>query len=175
MKKWVVYLILALLLFGLPFIAYTSASEEYVSAKKCKLCHIKIYKSWGQSKHGTAFDVLSPGKNAEAKKKSGLDPQKDYTTDAKCVECHTTGNNAQMPGVQCEVCHGAGKGFTRTGIMNKKLWKEDPKGQEKKALEAGLIIKPEESLCKKCHNEKSPTYKPFNFAERYKAIAHKKD
>ena len=41
MKKWVIYLILALLLFGLPFIAYTA--EEYAGATKCKLCHIKIY------------------------------------------------------------------------------------------------------------------------------------
>ncbi len=112
LKKWVIYLILALLLFGIPFIAYTYAAEEYVGAKKCKLCHLKIYKSWGQTKHATAFDVLSPGKNEDAKKKASLDPQKDYTSDAKFIECHTTGNNADFPGIQCEACHGAGKKFT---------------------------------------------------------------
>ena len=171
MKKWVIYLILALLLFGLPFIAYTA--EEYAGATKCKLCHIKIYKSWQQTKHGTAFDVLSPGNKDEEKKKAGLDPQKDYTADAKCLECHTTGNNEQFPGIQCEACHGAGKGYTSIRVMNKKLWKEDPKKQEQLALAAGLIIKPDENLCKKCHNEKSPTFKPFNFAERYKEVSHK--
>jgi hypothetical protein len=31
-----------------------------------------------------------------------------------------------------------------------------------------------EAMCKKCHNEKSPTAKPFNFDERMAAIAHKK-
>jgi len=171
LKKWVIYTLLALLLFGLPFIAYSA--EEYVGAKKCKLCHIKIYKSWDKTKHSSAFDALSPGAAAEAKTKAKLDPQKDYSPDPKCVECHTTGNNADFPGIQCEACHGAGKKFTAIGVMNKKLWKENPDRQRKLALEAGLIVKPEEALCTKCHNEKSPTYKPFNFQERYKEVSHK--
>jgi hypothetical protein len=172
-KKWVVYTLLALLLFGLPFIAYTA--DEYVGAKKCKLCHIKIYKSWEKTKHGTAFDTLSAGVAAEAKKKANLDPQKDYSSDPQCIDCHTTGNNVQFPGIQCEVCHGAGKKYTAIGIMNKKLWKENPEKQRKLALDAGLIVKPDEALCNKCHNEKSPTYTPFNFDERYKEVAHKNE
>ena len=72
-KKVLLWVIVGLALFGLPFIAYTS--EEFRGAKKCKVCHIKIYKTWQKTPHATAFDVLNPGVKAEEKKKAGLDPQ----------------------------------------------------------------------------------------------------
>ena len=34
------------------------------------------------------------------------------------------------------------------------------------------FLKANKETCLVCHNEKSPTYKPFNFEERFKAIAH---
>ena len=77
MKKTIIYLTVGLALFGLPFIAYTS--EEYVGAKKCKTCHIKIYKKWQQASHSDAYTILSPGARSEEKKKAGLDPDKDYS------------------------------------------------------------------------------------------------
>jgi hypothetical protein len=159
-------------LFGLPLVAY---SQKYVGVKKCKTCHLKIYKQWKESPHATAFDVLSPGNNAESKQQAGLDPQKDYTADPGCIECHTTGNNAKFPGIQCESCHGPGKAFTKITIMNKKKFKADPEKQRQLALGAGLVIKPDIENCKQCHNEKSPTYKPFDFEERYKEIEHSKN
>ena len=170
MKKFLLYIILGLVLFGLPFMAYTS--EEYVGAKKCKVCHIKIYKSWKATAHHSAFDTLKPGIKPEEKKKAGLDPQKDYTADASCVQCHTTGNNTMFPGIQCEACHGAGKKYTSAKIMNKKKFKADHDLQRKLAVEAGLILKPDEAGCTVCHNEKSPTFKPFDFAARYEEIKH---
>lgn len=172
MKKFLLYLLLGLALFGLPLIVYTS--EEYFGARKCKVCHIKIYKTWKDTAHAKAFDDLSPGVKAEAKKKAGLDTNKDYTTDASCIKCHTTGNSIQFPGIQCEACHESGKRYTSAKIMNKKKWKANPEKQRKLALEAGLVVKPDEKNCKGCHNEKSPTYKPFDFAERYEEIKHKK-
>ena len=39
------------------------------------------------------------------------------------------------------------------------------------AMTKGLII-PDEALCKTCHNEKSPTFKGFNYAEMNAKIAH---
>lgn len=161
---------LALVLFGLPFMAYTS--EEYVGARKCKICHIKIYKSWEETPHAQAFEVLSPGVDAEAKKQAGLDPNKDYTNDPSCIECHTTGGSTAFPGIQCETCHAPGKKYSSAKIMNRKKWKADPEKQEKMALEAGLIIKPTEKQCTACHNEESPTYKPFDFEKRYEETKH---
>ena len=55
--------------------------------------------------------------------------------------------------------------------MSKKKWKEDPEGQRKLAQEAGLIM-PDETVCVTCHNEKSPTFKGFEFAERIKEVKH---
>ncbi len=172
MKKFLLYFIIGLALFGLPFIAYTS--EEYRGAKKCKVCHIKIYKTWKETPHATAFDALNPGVKPEAKKKAGLDPQKDYTTDAQCVRCHTTGDSTLFPGIQCEACHGPGKQYSSAKIMNKKKWKSDPEAYRKMAIEAGLVLAPDEKNCTSCHNEKSPTYKPFDFKARYEEIKHKK-
>ena len=172
MKKFLLYLLLGLALFGLPFMAYTS--EEYVGANKCKVCHIKIYKTWKDTSHAKAFDVLSPGAKAEVKKKAGLDTKKDYTADASCIECHTTGDSIKFPGIHCEVCHEPGKRYTSAKIMNKKKWKANPEKQRKLALDAGLVVKPDEKNCKICHNKKSPTYKPFDFAERYEEIKHTK-
>jgi hypothetical protein len=58
--------------------------------------------------------------------------------------------------------------------MNKKKWKVDPDKHKKLALEAGLVVAPSEENCKTCHNEKSPTFKPFDFKARYEDIKHKK-
>lgn len=173
MRKLALYGMLALALFGLPFMAYTS--EEYVGAQKCKICHIKIFKSWSETRHAKAFEVLAPGVAAEAKKKAKLDPQKDYTVDPACIACHTTGKTSMFPGVQCEACHAAGRDYTSAKIMNKKKYAENRELQHKLALEAGLVIKPEESLCKTCHNEKSPTFKPFDFAERCQQVTHQEE
>ena len=169
MKKILLFILLALVLFGLPFIAYTA--EDYVGAQKCKVCHMKIYKSWEQTKHAMAFEALKPGMAVEARQKAGLDTQKDYSQDAACVGCHTTGT-PDRPGVQCEACHGAGKQYSSAKIMNKVAWKADPDKQCAMAVEAGLVRKPAEEQCTACHNAKSPTYKPFDFKTRYPAVKH---
>lgn len=169
MKKILLFIALALVLFGLPFIAYTA--EEYVGIKKCKVCHMKIYKSWEKTSHAQAFETLKPGAQSEAKQKAGLDLQKDYTQDETCLGCHTTGT-VQHPGVQCEACHGAGKAYSSAKIMNKTKWKADPEKHREMAVCAGLNNTPDEQVCLACHNEKSPTFKPFDFKQRYEQIKH---
>jgi len=129
----------------------------YKGVKKCKVCHIKIYKTWKQTKHATAFDRLN-----EKEKK-----------DPKCYECHTTGKDTTLPGIQCEACHGPGSKFSNATIMNKKKYKDNPEVQRKLAIEAGLVIAPDEKNCKQCHNERSPHYKGFDFKARYEEIKHK--
>ena len=67
--------------------------------------------------------------------------------------------------VGCESCHGPGSLYKSNKVM--------------KALAAGTqdakavsFLKGDEATCKTCHNEESPTYKPFKFAESWPKIAH---
>ncbi len=103
-----------------------SIAEEfaYDGRKKCSGCHKSQYKSWKTTAHAKALDSLQAGEKAEAKKKAGLDPDKDYSEDKKCVGCHTTGFGMEggyeiddpskyTAGVSCEACHGPGKKYRR--------------------------------------------------------------
>lgn len=137
-------------------------SFHYVGVQRCKICHSgemhgMVYEKWLKSKHAVALDTLSA---------------KGEDKNPKCLVCHVTGfnvggykigaaNAADFAGVQCESCHGPGSGYARMSIMpNKKL-----------AMENGLIM-PNEALCRKCHNENSPTFKGFNFKEYEAKIYH---
>ncbi len=172
MKKILLFIILAIVLFGLPLLAYTS--DDYIGARKCRICHMSIYRSWNETPHAKAFETLKPGAREDEKKKAGLSPEKDYSKDTSCLICHTTGTDYQFEGVQCESCHGPGKEYTHASIMNRRTWGSDPEGHRILACEAGLIINPEEAVCLRCHNEKSPTFKPFDFSSMYDKIKHPK-
>ncbi|MCP3964562.1 MAG: hypothetical protein GY719_42580, partial [bacterium] len=82
---------LVALLTGLPASVAEEAEHAFVGTKKCKKCHLKEYKSWAETKMAKTFEVLKPEIRAEAKVAAGLDPAKDYSTDATCLPCHTTG------------------------------------------------------------------------------------
>ncbi len=125
---------------------------KYVGVGKCKLCHLKEFKSWETTKHAQALSVL---KENEAK-------------DPKCVECHVTGYNKpqaegiDLSNVQCEACHGAGSNYKSMETMK----------DAAKAKAAGLIT-PNEETCKMCHNQRSPFFKPpFNYEEMLKKGVH---
>ena len=165
----VMVLCLAVLL--APLAMAEDGAKEFISHKKCKMCHMKIYKSWQKTSHATALETLKPGAAPEARKKAGLDLQKDYTQDATCLGCHTTGPD-QHPGIQCEACHGAGKAYCSLTIMNRKKWKADPEKHSEMAVSAGLQKEPDEKTCTKCHNDTSPTYEPFDFSKRVEEIKH---
>ena len=151
------------ILFVVSLFVVTNASAEakYIGAKKCKACHMKQYKAWKKTNMAKSFKDLKPGVKAEAKKKAGIDPDKDYTHDADCLKCHTTGygkpggfvsieKTPKLEGVQCEGCHGPGSEFRKIMKKNKKF-----KLAEVKA--AGLIIPSEdEAGCMTCHGGDSP-------------------
>ncbi len=167
-------------MFMMAFFSLTAAngdSPKYVGAKKCKACHIKQYKAWKKTTMATSFKNLKPGINAEAKKKAGLDPNKDYTADADCLKCHTTGygkpggfksiaETPKLANVQCEACHGPGSKFKKIMKKNKKFKREEVKA-------VGWIFPSEdEAGCMACHGGESPftekvdaKYK-FDFKER---------
>jgi hypothetical protein len=107
-----------------------------------------------ETKHAKAMESLSA---EEAK-------------DPKCLKCHSTYGSVSEDliltlkveeGVSCESCHGPGSKYFPSGIMKSR----------EKSMAKGLIL-PTEEVCVACHNEESPHFKGFNFAEYVKQISH---
>ena len=153
--------------------APVKAIHKFVGASKCKMCHNTAangeqFKKWTESKHSKAFEVLASEEAVAIGKKLGVD--KPQASD-KCLGCHLTGYAAPAAdkaasyvateGVGCEACHGAGADYMKMQVMKDKT----------ASIAAGLVL-PDEKLCVGCHNDKSPTYKKFVFADAAKLIAH---
>lgn len=151
--------------------------REYIGATRCRMCHRteeqgKQYDLWLESPHAKAYATLASAESKKIAAEKGIaDPQKS----GECLSCHVTayGVDAQYlgskysveEGVSCESCHGAGGDYQKKSTME--------------AISAGTLdgktvglVHPTEALCKTCHNEKSPTFKAFNFATASKQIAH---
>ena len=97
MSKKVFFVFLSLvLLAGMSGLISSADSAEYVGAKKCKACHNKQYKAWKKTAMANSFEDLKSGIKAEEKKKAGLDPDKDYTTDKNCLKCHKADPNLEF-------------------------------------------------------------------------------
>lgn len=154
-----------------------SDKNSYTGVKSCGMCHKKDkdgsqLKIWEESKHAQAFKVLaSPEAKKIAAAKGIANPQKDET----CLKCHAIGYQAGAlvdkkfsieDGVQCESCHGAGSEYKSMKVMK----------NHTAAVSAGMRDFSKDGsikdLCITCHNEKSPTFKGFNFEEKWKEIAH---
>jgi len=148
---------------AVAFISAPSAADAtYVTAAKCKACHMKEYTVWAASKHANAWASLKP------------EEQKN----PECVSCHVTGagkpggGTPELQNVQCEACHGPGSNYKSIDIMKKSAYAANKDEAHKKAVGAGLII-PTEDTCKTCHNAKSPHFKPpFDFAAAKEKIKH---
>lgn len=150
----------ALCLTGL---AVTAAAEpRYEGRKKCGSCHRVQFESWEQTAHAKALDSLAPKAKAEAKQKTGLDPDKDYRQDTDCVGCHSTGFNREggydpkepskyLVGVGCETCHGPGSEYRllhrKAGQVFEKKQQTTPRQQ---LAEVGEEFQFEER-CNACH------------------------
>ncbi len=118
----------------------------YAGDTLCKTCHPAEYKVWSGSRHGRAYNTLR-------KINKAFDPE--------CLVCHVVGFN--LPGgfiseldtpdlknVQCEVCHGPGRGHASA----------PQPGFGNQATEA----------CKQCHvKNHSPR---FNYAKYWPKIKH---
>ncbi len=171
----------AIVILSLLFIALATNAQEfnYIGVKKCSMCHRSEkqgsqFPIWEASMHAKAYETLK----SEAADK--IAAEKGYETKAveteACLKCHATGYNLPAErlekgfevadGVQCETCHGPGSEYKSMKIMKDK----------DAAVKAGLQIWTDdaaiEAMCKNCHNEESPTFKGFNFAEMYQKIKH---
>jgi len=182
MKKSAALFFLLVVCMAAVFVAHAMAGDaEYIGVQKCKACHIKQYKSWAETTMATSFESLKPGVKAAEKKKAGLDPDKDYTHDVGCLECHTTGygqpggfqsieETPNLANVQCESCHGPGGNYREIMKKNKEFKLADIKS-------AGFVMPSEdEQGCLTCHGERSPfnekvdpKYK-FGFKERLEKV-----
>lgn len=152
------------------------AAAKYVGVKTCAPCHKteksgKQFDIWQASKHSKAFTTLTEAKAAEIAKTKGL--TKPASESPECLGCHTIADAKDVDknfdakdGVQCEACHGAGSGYKTMAIMKDKA----------KAIAAGMADYKDdaaiEKKCRTCHNEKSPTFKGFNFKEMWAKIKH---
>ncbi len=156
------------------------AGGRYIGAAMCKNCHNgadkgNAYDIWHETPHAKAYENLGSDKAKEVGKKLGIDdPQKSE----KCLKCHVTAYGVDKKelkasfkmelGVQCETCHGPGEDHQKKRFAEAMKKDEPASPITADEIHAGRTIE----LCKKCHNEESPTYKPFCLKERMKKIEH---
>lgn len=166
MKKLILLVTVGTVLFTaiLSFAEEAKKTFTFVGNAKCVVCHKgpskgNIYEEWQKTKHATAFATLGTEASAEIMKKLGREGSAQ--DDKECLSCHISTLEFKTEGVNCESCHGAGSGYKTMSIMK----------DRKLCLENGMVESPKEN-CVQCHNEKSPTFKGFNFEEMYPLIEH---
>lgn len=153
------------------------AAFAYTGAAKCKTCHSSAksgeqYKLWEASPHAGAFKTLQTEGAAKIAAEKGIEGPAAEA--AECLACHVTahgvaaevrGKVTNEEGVGCESCHGPGSEYYKMSTM-KALYAGEVEGASVGLVEAN------EALCVTCHNEKSPTFKGFDFAKYSAQIAH---
>jgi hypothetical protein len=123
------------------------AGPDYIGADKCKMCHKVEHSSWLETGHAKAFDKL----------------EGDNQSKAECLKCHAVAGRADLPGVQCESCHGPGSEYKSMKVMK----------DHDAAVAAGLIV-PDEALCKSCHEGAPHDVPAFDFAAAKEKGLHAK-
>jgi len=139
--------VIALIVVGFALSLTPALAADYIGAAKCKMCHKVEYGSWESMSHANAFEKLKPEEQGNA----------------ECLGCHATGGNAEMPGVQCEACHGPGSDYKSMKVMK----------DQAAAVAAGLVL-PTEATCKKCHEGAPHDQKPFDFETAKASGLHEK-
>ena len=173
MRKFAVTL--TLIAFALVTFASTGVAGDhaYVGVKSCGMCHKKDETGnqlgkWTAGPHAQAYKTLGTEEAQAAATAAGLEGNPQEL--AECLSCHVTaagvdeallGKTLKEDGVGCESCHGPGKDYKKKSVM------EDRDA----AIAAGMIV-PTEETCVACHNEKSPTFKGFDFEEYAAKVAH---
>ena len=153
--------------------AQDNAGNTYLGVKSCAgLCHKSDKQGnqlgiWEKTGHSQAYTTLTTAKANDIAKAKGL--AKPAAESPECLQCHTLKADANVDikdGVQCEICHGPGSNYKSMTVMKDKS----------KSIAAGMTEYKDaaaiEKQCRSCHNEKSPTFKEFNFEERWAKIRH---
>lgn len=175
MHRFVILASAILLSAGLVLSAGTSLAEEhsYIGATGCKMCHgAKTGDQWTQwleSGHAKAYETLKSEASAKIVADKGLTG--NAWEIGECLSCHVTAHGVDAArlgkkytveeGVGCESCHGPGSDYKALKVMQSR----------EASIAAGMIV-PTEETCKTCHNDKSPTFKGFDFATMLPKVAH---
>jgi hypothetical protein len=126
MRKQAIWLILALAVTVLVGVNAAAQDHEFVGASKCKMCHKVQYASWETTKHAKTTEVAKAST--------------ERTYEASCLKCHATNATEDLPGVQCEACHGAGGDYKKMSIM-----------KDVEAAKANGLNIPTQATCDGCH------------------------
>jgi uncharacterized protein YceK len=153
--------------------AQDNPGNTYLGVKSCAgMCHKSEKQGnqlgiWEKTGHAKAYTTLTTAKANDIAKTKGL--ATPAAESPECLQCHTlpaSSNVDVKEGVQCEVCHGPGSGYKSMSVMKDKA----------RSIAAGMTEYKDdaaiEKQCRSCHNEKSPTFKEFNFQERWAKIRH---
>ncbi|MFA3782388.1 multiheme c-type cytochrome [Melioribacteraceae bacterium 4301-Me] len=178
MARRIFYLILTVLLITFPQLEFAQSKATYEGVQVCGMCHKSAkqgeqLKIWQESAHAKAYKTLQTKEADEIAQKLH---KKKAVEDAECLSCHVTGAGKDKSmfgskfkiedGVQCEACHGPGSEYKSMKIMKDRA----------AAVKAGLVLwkdeKEIEKFCTTCHNEKSPTFKKFDFKTMWAKIKH---
>ena len=160
---------------------HTSAVAEeeeaefgYIGASSCKMCHKSEkkgaqFQKWEESAHAKAYETLLTEESKKIAKEMGYETPPEETD--FCLKCHVTGHGVKAEllgkkydkaeGVSCESCHGPASEYKMVHLKD-----------VEKAMTLGLRDPADPEMCKTCHNEESPTYKPFKYEEMLPVIAH---
>jgi hypothetical protein len=157
---------------------------HFLGSEKCAECHDVEYDIWKQTPHSHAFESLTVA-YAQASDDPSLAQRVrvDRIHDPECINCHTTGWDAQdvvrfesgftgveatphLVGVHCESCHGPG---SRHVELEENGAAEDLLLAERQKMHLSTDTA-EVRLCVKCHDfENSPD---FDFNTFWPKIEH---
>ena len=121
--------------------------HNYVGARICGSCHAAQYEAWKKDPHSRSLDALDAA----------------HASDPKCLECHGEADAPGVKSVQCESCHGAGRLYAPSFIM-----------QDKPAAEALGLKAADFSVCLQCHRGDHPTIRKFDAARDWENLPHSK-
>jgi hypothetical protein len=124
-------------------IARIPKTSPFAGAISCKKCHEMNYRNWLKTKHAKASQTIAASPK--------------YAQE-ECLMCHSTGYGkigeyatvVEIPfylqGVQCEACHGEGRGHPEKGKMERKVTL---------------------GICRNCHTkDQSPTFNYMAYLEK---------
>jgi hypothetical protein len=137
------------LAFAIVLAASGAWASDFVGPSACRTCHAEAYRVWSQGPHARAVQSLG----AQNRKRP------------LCLQCHSRdeerAGQADVQGVSCETCHGAGRYYEQAVVM-----------RDKELAHLFGLVDPTPQSCKVCHGGESPSLKPFDVAEAMKRIDH---